>query len=235
MAARPFFAGGPRNSPGDREAILAIVILSQLMVTRDFDQTSHVGEVTMAKLQAAARPAVRRPRGARRQLSFFATLVCLFPSNKMVRTLLLFSALLALLIAGSDAFSASRSPLFVSRNIRSTSGSRLASSSSAESPPPSPTADDLKSQLLDAISNLRALQERDGSFSIDFGVKGGEINATSRAPQKVDYYAISRDVGDAAERVMALTNELAAISPTDVPTQYLGDKENGDQVPLNGP
>ena len=133
---------------------------------------------------------------------------------------------LALLTAGSDAFSASRSPLF---NIRSSGGSRLAASSSSAS------TDDLKSQLLDAISNLRSLQERDGSFSIDFGVKGGEINATSRAPQKVDYYAISRDVGDAAEKVMALTNELAAISPTDEPTKYLGDKEKGDQAPLNGP
>ena len=158
------------------------------------------------------------------------------PNKMMCPPLLLFSALLALLIAGSDAFSASHSPLFVSRNIISTSISRLAASSSASpAPAPAPTADDLKSQLLDAISNLRALQERDGSFSIDFGVKGGEINATSRAPQKVDYYAISRDVGDAAERVMALTNELAAISPTGVPTQYLGDKENGDQAPLNGP
>lgn len=66
-------------------------------------------------------------------------------------------------------------------------------------------------------------------------MKGGEINATSRAPQKVDFYAISRDVGDAAEKVISLTNELAAISPTDEPTQYLGDKGNGDQAPLNGP
>ena len=51
----------------------------------------------------------------------------------------------------------------------------------------------------------------------------------------MDYYAISRDVGDAAEKVVALTNELAAISPTDEPTQYLGDREDGDRAPLNGP
>lgn len=144
----------------------------------------------------------------------------------------LLTTLFALLAAGSDAFSPYRSasPLFVSPS----SSSGLGATSSAQSSSSSAAAD-LKAQLLDAISNLRNLQERDGSFSIDFGVKGGEINATSRAPQKVDYYAISRDVGDAAEKVVALTNELEQISPTDEPTKYLGDKQKGDQAPLNGP
>ena len=31
----------------------------------------------------------------------------------------------------------------------------------------------------------RSIKERDGDFSIDFGVKGGEIDKKSRAPQKV--------------------------------------------------
>jgi len=156
--------------------------------------------------------------------------------NKMTSLsagLCLLTTLFALLAAGSDAFSPYRSarasPLFVSP-----SSSTLGATSSAQSSSSAAVAD-LKAQLLDAISNLRTLQERDGSFSIDFGVKGGEINATSRAPQKVDYYAISRDVGDAAEKVVALTNELELISPTDEPTKYLGDKQKGDQAPLNGP
>uniref|UniRef100_A0A7S4T083 Plastid lipid-associated protein/fibrillin conserved domain-containing protein n=1 Tax=Ditylum brightwellii TaxID=49249 RepID=A0A7S4T083_9STRA len=110
-----------------------------------------------------------------------------------------------------------------------------ASAAETDDEPPSPSTSDLKDKLVSAISNLRSLQERDGDFSIDFGVKGGEINETSRAPQTVDYYAISKDVGDAAKEVVEIANQLAAISPTEEPTQYLGDKVNGDKAPLDGP
>eukprot|EP00573_Skeletonema_grethae_P001470 CAMPEP_0201686622 /NCGR_PEP_ID=MMETSP0578-20130828/998_1 /ASSEMBLY_ACC=CAM_ASM_000663 /TAXON_ID=267565 /ORGANISM="Skeletonema grethea, Strain CCMP 1804" /LENGTH=303 /DNA_ID=CAMNT_0048170693 /DNA_START=41 /DNA_END=949 /DNA_ORIENTATION=- len=106
-------------------------------------------------------------------------------------------------------------------------------------PSPSSTAEinnnaKLKSDLLQRIQKLRILKERDGDFSIDFGVKGGEIDKKTRAPQKVDFYTISEDVGKAADEVMDITSELEKCSPTDYPTQFLGDKEQGKKAPLNG-
>ena len=92
----------------------------------------------------------------------------------------------------------------------------------------------LKADLLQRIRTLKELKERDGDFSIDFGVKGGEIDKKSRAPQKVDFYTISEDVGKAADEVIGITSELEKCSPTDNPTQYLGDKEKGNEAPLNG-
>mmetsp|Transcript_32207 Transcript_32207/g.48633 ORF Transcript_32207/g.48633 Transcript_32207/m.48633 type:complete len:293 (-) Transcript_32207:1139-2017(-) len=92
----------------------------------------------------------------------------------------------------------------------------------------------LKADLLQRIQKLRNLKERDGDFSIEFGVKGGEIDKKSRAPQKVDFYTISEGVGKAADEVIGITSELEKCSPTDNPTQYLGDKEKGNEAPLNG-
>jgi hypothetical protein len=152
----------------------------------------------------------------------------------MIATMVMLLLVLLALVAPTpvNTFSSYASPLF--RRQTSTYGRTiLLESSSASSS--SSGASDLKHALLDAISNLRTFQERDGEVAINFGVKGGELNATSRAPQKVDYYAISKDVGDAAEEVNRISNELASVSPTDVPTKYLGDKENGDLAPLNGP
>lgn len=99
---------------------------------------------------------------------------------------------------------------------------------------PSNEAVSLKQELLDSLDDLRTKQARDGDFSIDFGVKGGEINATSRAPQKVSFYAISEDVGKAADKVMSICDQLASVSPLNEPTQFLGDKLNGTLAPLNG-
>jgi len=92
----------------------------------------------------------------------------------------------------------------------------------------------LKTSLLTSIARLRNLQERDGDFGIDFGVKGGELNETSRAPQRVDFYSISTDVGEAADEVLEICDQLAQVSPIEEPTKYLGDEENGDKCPLNG-
>ena len=92
----------------------------------------------------------------------------------------------------------------------------------------------LKADLLLRIQELRTLKERDGDFSIDFGVKGGEIDKKSRAPQKVNFYSISEDVGKAADEVIGITNELQKNSPTEHPTLYLGDKDKGNEAPLNG-
>jgi hypothetical protein len=100
---------------------------------------------------------------------------------------------------------------------------------------PSADAVQLKDQLLRNVRELRSLQTRDGSLSVDFGVKGGEINATSRAPQKVDYYAVSTDVGKAADTVMATCDQITAYNPTSNATAYLGDKDNGLMAPLHGP
>lgn len=96
------------------------------------------------------------------------------------------------------------------------------------------SAYNLKTNLIASIVRLRKLQERDGDFSVDFGVKGGELNETSRAPQRVDYYSISNDVGQAADQVLDICDQLSQVSPIEEPTKYLGDKENGDKCPLNG-
>jgi hypothetical protein len=92
----------------------------------------------------------------------------------------------------------------------------------------------LKELLIQTVSELRELQDRDGDFAVDFGVKGGELNSTSRAPQKVDYYSISKEVGEKADRVLEICNQLAKESPIPDPTRYLGDLENGEKAPLNG-
>jgi len=97
------------------------------------------------------------------------------------------------------------------------------------------TASDLKQVLVEKIVEFRELKERDGDVSIDFGVKGGELNSTSRAPQKVDFYAISKDVGDKAQEIMSVCDQLSEYAPLDEPTQYLGDTEKGDLAPLRGP
>ena len=58
--------------------------------------------------------------------------------------------------------------------------------------PPAPpiTPSSLKQSLLENVQKLQSYMEIDGDFSIDFGVKGGELNSTSRAPRKVDYYTM---------------------------------------------
>lgn len=97
------------------------------------------------------------------------------------------------------------------------------------------TENSLKQELVDRILEFRELKERDGDLSIDFGVKGGELNATSRAPQKVDFYSISKDVGDKAAEVVAICERLSTCLSIEDPTRFLGDKENGNFAPLNGP
>lgn len=75
----------------------------------------------------------------------------------------------------------------------------------------------------------------DGRVSVDFGVKGGELNATTRAPTKLDYYAISARLGQAADAVIDVSeNKLATCSPIDDATAFFGDEGHGDQCPLNG-
>ncbi|KAL7581428.1 hypothetical protein ACA910_022010 [Epithemia clementina (nom. ined.)] len=98
-----------------------------------------------------------------------------------------------------------------------------------------PEVEQLKEELLKRIDQLRAAKLVGGDFSIDFGVKGGELNATSRAPQKVDFYSISDSVGYAADAVLSVCDKLVAFSPISNATMFLGDPENGEKAPLNGP
>lgn len=120
----------------------------------------------------------------------------------------------------------------ISNNFRSFSSPRCSESSECSSTDNQTSA--LKKKLLTSIKNLRTLQERDGDFSIDFGVKGGELDKKSRAPQKVDFYSISDDVGNAADEVMEVASQLAECNPTNEPTKYFGDKTNGGNSPLDG-
>lgn len=98
-----------------------------------------------------------------------------------------------------------------------------------------PSNEKLKQDLLSALQELRQLQERDGDFSdVDWGTKGGELTEAGRVPRQVDYSMISKDVGNAAQKIMDICQQLEAVSPTLVPTQFLGDKANGANAPLNG-
>ena len=100
---------------------------------------------------------------------------------------------------------------------------------------PTPEAVELKNSLLASIQDLRTKQARDGEISVDFGVKDGELNATTRAPQKLDFYSISNDVGEAADKVLDLCDRLGAVSPVDNPTRFLGNRQNSTMAPLEGP
>jgi len=92
----------------------------------------------------------------------------------------------------------------------------------------------LKETLTQAIKEFRKLKDRDGNLSIDFGVKGGELNSTSRAPQKIDFYTISKDVGDKANEILHICDQLSNYTSIETPTEFLNDKENGNLAPLNG-
>lgn len=94
---------------------------------------------------------------------------------------------------------------------------------------------ELKQKLIKTIADFKYLKKRDGDVSIDFGVKGGELDKKSRAPQKVDFFSISKDVGEKALEIGAICQSLSELSSIDEPTRFLGDKENGENAPLNGP
>jgi hypothetical protein len=98
-----------------------------------------------------------------------------------------------------------------------------------------PEAVELKERLIEVIKEFRELKERDGDVVIEFGVSGGELNSTSRAPQMVDFYSISKDVGDKANEILEICDRLATFSPIDDPTRFIGDKQRGEEAPLNGP
>ena len=93
--------------------------------------------------------------------------------------------------------------------------------------------DALKTQLLGDIANLNRLQDEDGKISVDFGVKGGELDKKSRAPRKLDFYTVSDRVGKAADVVFRTVEELSKVNPTVAATAGFGDPNATDR-PLEG-
>eukprot|EP00546_Thalassionema_frauenfeldii_P012920 CAMPEP_0178917496 /NCGR_PEP_ID=MMETSP0786-20121207/13279_1 /TAXON_ID=186022 /ORGANISM="Thalassionema frauenfeldii, Strain CCMP 1798" /LENGTH=258 /DNA_ID=CAMNT_0020591053 /DNA_START=218 /DNA_END=994 /DNA_ORIENTATION=- len=95
------------------------------------------------------------------------------------------------------------------------------------------SAETLKSKLFHQITKLNELQEEDGKISVDFGVKGGEIDKKSRAPRKLDFYTVSERVGQAADDVFQTVDELSKVNPTKVATAGFGNPQL--KAPLDGP
>lgn len=124
----------------------------------------------------------------------------------------------------------------ISRRLNVGATFKLASVSNNNNDNDNLTPQELKITLLDRIKTLRSIKDRDGDFDINFGVKGGEINKKSRAPQKVDYYSISSDAGKAADAVISTAELLSKKYNLTVnePTLYLGDKMQGQLAPLHG-
>jgi hypothetical protein len=95
-----------------------------------------------------------------------------------------------------------------------------------------------KERLLSAIRRFEAAKsatESDG-VPVDFGVKGGELDAQTGNPLNLvsKLRAISPDLADAANEVLLAIESLAPLSPIPDPTRFLGTAE-GALCPLHGP
>ena len=101
-------------------------------------------------------------------------------------------------------------------------GHRLISSRSGDARFSGNSAASLKTELYDSIARLNKLKEDEGDFSVDFGVKGGELDSDSRAPRKLDFYTISENVGRAADKVFTAVDALSAVNPTPSATSQWG-------------
>lgn len=93
----------------------------------------------------------------------------------------------------------------------------------------SPEAAQLKGELLEAITEFRAIKQRDGQ-----GSEKRKRRSASQGPQKIDFYSVSQDLGNQAQKVVDLCNQIAAYNPTSEPTKFLGDKKVGNLAPLQG-
>ena len=102
---------------------------------------------------------------------------------------------------------------------------------------PPPDAAAARSTLLDAIASFDAAIAADGVPSIDFGVKGGELDGDTRAPRDLyqtgAYRAVSDRVGDAADAVIAAVDAAALVNPTAAATDKFGTAD-GAASPLHG-
>ena len=92
-----------------------------------------------------------------------------------------------------------------------------------------------KAQLFSAIGAFDEVRAR-GTVDVDFGVQGGELDAESRAPRNLadgGFYAVSEELGKAADDVLAKVDALLPLNPTPDPTRLLGTAE-GEACPLHG-
>lgn len=92
-----------------------------------------------------------------------------------------------------------------------------------------------KASLFSSISSFDEVRSR-GGVNIDFGVKGGELDKDTRAPTNLadgGFYAVSEELGKAADDVLARVDELFPLNPTPDPTRFLGTNE-GEKCPLHG-
>ena len=95
-----------------------------------------------------------------------------------------------------------------------------------------------KSELLAAIAAYNEVVAVDGVPSVDFGVSGGELDGDTRAPRDLlqagAFAAVSSRVGEAADRVVAAVESLAAVNPTPEPTKGFGSKQGAETCLLHG-
>jgi hypothetical protein len=98
-------------------------------------------------------------------------------------------------------------------------------------------AEALKTQLFQKIDLLRAIQALNGTTptSIEYGVKGGELDPQTRAPQKVNFYGISDATGVVADDITSICHQLAAFNPTQEATRAWGAPQAAEECPLHGP
>jgi len=94
-----------------------------------------------------------------------------------------------------------------------------------------------KEKLLDAIQNFKEVELRDGVASVDFGVKGGELDKKSRAPRNLAadgaFFRISEDLGRSANRILGLVRDLERAEKCRGALRYFGTAD-GALCPLNG-
>ena len=95
-----------------------------------------------------------------------------------------------------------------------------------------------KQELLDAIQAFKGeLSKSGGNLSVDFGVKGGELDKKDRAPKNLAaagvFRAVSSDLGDAADRVLELADLLAQYTPNQEPLKGFGTSK-GSECQLQG-
>lgn len=95
-----------------------------------------------------------------------------------------------------------------------------------------------KENLLAAIEAYNAATAADGVPSVDFGVSGGELDKDSRAPRDLlsagAYYAVSKAVGEAADKVVEAVDAVAAANPTAEPTAGFGTRDGASTCKLHG-
>ena len=95
-----------------------------------------------------------------------------------------------------------------------------------------------KQNLLSAIDAYNAATAADGVPSVDFGVKGGELDKESRAPRDLlaagAFYGVSENVGAAADAVIKAVDDVAAENPTEEPTKGFGTRDGATTSPLHG-